>query len=102
LFRYWPSGCALPAPQGWLCEKSVRLRIERSGRHDDAWKAQLKADVGRIEVFLSRTRKDVAAHNAAVSKTLREIRAELARAVCSSSVRQRRRKKPTRPRRRAS
>jgi len=61
LFRYWPSRCSPPAPQAWLFEKSIRLRIERSGKHDDAWKAQLKADVGWIEAFLDRTRKDVAA-----------------------------------------
>ena len=97
LFRYWPSRCAPPAPQAWLCEKSVRLRIERSGKHDNAWKTQLKADVGRIEAFLSRTRKDVAAHNAAVSETLREMRSELARAGSCPSPRQRRRKKLTRP-----
>jgi len=55
LFRYWPSRCALPAPQGLLCATSIRLRIERSVKHDDAWKAQLKADVGRIEAFLARS-----------------------------------------------
>ena len=92
LFRYWPSRCALPAPQGLLCEKSIRLRIERSGRHDDDWKAQLKAEVGRIEAFLDRTGKDAAAHNATVSKTLREMRSELARAGSCPSPRQRRRK----------
>jgi len=71
LFRYRPSQCRLPAPDGVVAGSAIRLQFERSGKHDHGWQVQLKEELLRIETFLLRIRREVAAYNATVRKAIR-------------------------------
>ena len=72
LFRYCPTRSRLPAPHGVVSGGSIRMKIERSGRHDHRWHAQLKSNLLHLEALLLHTRKMVAAFNDGLSETLRE------------------------------
>jgi len=52
LLRYRPMGCTLPAPQGLLVEKSIKMRFERFGSKDMAWKTLFVNDLGAIDGIL--------------------------------------------------
>jgi len=68
LFRFRPSGCAIPAPLGKVEDQAILMWFERYGKKDQAWKSVLQADLDSIDLILEAAGSEVAAFNTAVAR----------------------------------
>lgn len=63
LFRYRPSGCSSPVPQGLLGDNSVKMRFQRCGSKDETWKTLFMSDVNAVNAFLEAASIPIQAFN---------------------------------------
>jgi hypothetical protein len=63
MFRYRPSGCSLPVPQGLLGDNSVKMRFQRCGSKDESWKTLFTSEMNAVNDFLEAVRIPVQGFN---------------------------------------
>jgi hypothetical protein len=63
LLDFRPPGCTGPNPQGLLSGQTIRMRFERTGPEDCAWKDVFRTEVEAIGSFLTATSEAVNGFN---------------------------------------
>lgn len=69
MFRYRPSGCKLPVPQGLLGDNSVKMRFQRCGSKDETWKTLFASDMTTVDDFIQSATVSVLGYNQKVRKS---------------------------------